>query len=383
VKLRRKVIVLTIVLISVIFISLFVGIDQLNDKPQSIPEFFIGVESAYGNTHEIKELVSKARNYTNLFVLGLPEISLNQSLLNETCDYIYNAGLSFVVLFTGPSKYDYEPHVWISRARQKYGDKFIGAYREDEPGGKQLDNSEFRFVLDAKNYSDAAESYVKAINDHLVQENWLSSGATMFTADYGLYWFNYQGGYDVVLTEFGWNHSRPLHVALNRGAARMHDKDWGTIVTWTYNGTPYLESGAELYDDLILAYHAGAKYMVIFDYPETVYSEYGILTDEHFNALEDFWNYVNNNPNEFGTIKAEVAYVLPENYGYGFRGANDKIWGLWSANTDDRSEKIWSDVNQLLDEYMFSLDIVYNDSEFNADLKRNYDKLVFWNETAK
>ena len=49
----------------------------------------------------------------------------------------------------------------------------------------------------------------------------------LFTADYALYWFTYQGGYDVILAEFGWNHSRPLNIALARGAATMQDKEWG------------------------------------------------------------------------------------------------------------------------------------------------------------
>jgi len=139
-----------------------------------------------------------------------------------------------------------------------------------------------------------------------------------------------------------------------------------------------------------LAYDNGAKYAVIFDHPNTEYSEYGILTEEHFDALEDFWNHVNDNPDKHGTIKEEVAYVLPENFGFGFRGADDKIWGAesdvfteklgqWSAT--ELAEKVWSDVNQLIDEYGSSLDIVYSDPEFNADLPKLYDKLFFWNQT--
>jgi hypothetical protein len=153
------------------------------------------------------------------------------------------------------------------------------------------------------------------------------------------------------------------------------------MVTWTYDGPPYLISGDELYDDLVLAYHNGAKYVVIFDHPDTEYSAYGILTKEHFDALEDFWNYVNSNPDKYGTEKADVAYVLPENFGFGFRNSEDKIWGLWSADTDERTEKIWSDVNQLLEQYGSRLDIVYSDPEFNDTLQKHYDKIFFWNGT--
>jgi hypothetical protein len=60
---------------------------------------------------------------------------------------------------------------------------------------------------------------------------------------------------------------------------------------------------------------------------------------------------------------------LPEKFGFVFRYPVDTIWGLWSADTDERTEKIWSDVNQLLEEYGFSFDIVYSTSEFNDDLK--------------
>jgi len=370
--------VLAIAPISFVFVSLFVAIELFDDGRQSIPEFFVGVEFAYGNVSGCKDLVDKVKSYTNLFVVGSLEISFDQTLLNETCDYIYNSGLSFIVMFTGPSQYLYDPYVWIIKARQKYGDRFLGVYRIDEPGGKQLDNSTFRFVLETKNYTEAAETYVKAIYDHLLLEYWLCSGARVFTVDYGLYWFDYKSGYDTVLAEFGWNHSRPLNIALCRGAAKIQNKDWGIMVTWTYSGPPYIESGDKLYNDLILAYHAGAKYLVIFNYPKI--SQYGILAEEHFDAMKKFWNYIHTSPESHGNIKGEVAYVLPKDYGYGFRGPTDKIWGLWEA--DELSKKIWDDVNNLLDRYGSRLDVVYSDPEFNNAMKSHYDKLIFWNETG-
>jgi hypothetical protein len=46
------------------------------------------------------------------------------------------------------------------------------------------------------------------------------------------------------------------------------------------------------------------------------------------------------------------------------------------------TEKIWGDVNRLLDEHGFGLDIVYSDPASNDDLQRYYDKMFFWNETV-
>jgi hypothetical protein len=240
---------------------------------------------------------------------------------------------------------------------------------------------------------EAADSYVELLDLHIAPYTFLleyETDITVLTADYALYWFDYKAGYPVVLAEFGWNHSRPLHVGLCRGAANVQNRDWGVIETWTYNNEPYLSSGAELYDDLVLGYVNGAKYAVIFDHPYTSYSDYGILTDEHFKALDDFWNYLNSNPDKHGTVNGEVAYVLPENFGFGFRGADDKIWGVesydfaerlgqWSAQ--ELAAKVWSDVNLLIDEYGSRLDIVYSDPEFNDDLQQRYDKLFFWNQT--
>ena len=149
---------LTIALISVVSVSPSVAIELFNNKRQSIQEFFVGVEFAYGDVGDLKDLVDKVKNYTNLVVIGSPEISFNQNLLNETCDYIHDAELYFIVMVTGPSKYNNDLSVWIMNAEEKYGDRFLGVYRLDEPGGNQLDDGKTKFVSEAKNYTDAAET---------------------------------------------------------------------------------------------------------------------------------------------------------------------------------------------------------------------------------
>ncbi len=390
-----------VILIIIIVLPLFlVSLNVVIEEQNSVPEFFVGVEYAIDN-HSVegcKQLVDRVKNFTNLFVVDSIGITFDKNNLTNVCDYIYESGLYFMVFFISlheerecipPEgntelvfRYNYYPHIWIAEAKEKYGDKFLGAYAMDEPGGNQLDAGSFQLVEEAENQTVAAETYVAWLYIHLDYYLYAREceDITVLTSDYGLYWFDYKAGYDTVLAEFAWNHSRPLHVALCRGAANVQNREWGAMVTWTYNDDPYIVSPPELYADLITAYHNGVKYAVIFNHPDLL-EQYGILTEEHFDALEDFWNYVNSNLGKHGTVKADVAYVLPENFGFGFRNSKDTIWGLWSADTDERTEKIWGDVNQLLDEYGFSLDIVYSDPEFNDDLKRNYDKLFFWNET--
>jgi hypothetical protein len=367
---------LAIALIAVILVSLF-ALNEWFSNHQSTPEFFVGVEFAYGNASDLKDLVDKVKNYTNLFVIGSLEISFNQTTLNEACDYIVNAGLHFIVLFTDSELYNYKIFVWMEEAKQKHDDKFLGVYRYDEPGGNQLDHGSSMLVENATDYADAAANYTSSLKG--IVNYYLNHIGKLFTADYGLYWFDYEAGYSAVFTEFGWNFSRQLHIALCRGAAKAQNRDWGAMVTWTYNGTPYIESGGNLYEDLTLAYAAGAKYVVIFDYPKI--GRYGILTEEHFDALKKFWNYIHDKPQNYGANQGEVAYVLPQDYGFGFRSPNDNIWGLWNA--DDLSHKVWGDADKLIGQYDSRLDIVYNDPEFINAIMSRYDQLFFWNETVE
>jgi hypothetical protein len=104
----------------------------------------------------------------------------------------------------------------------------------------------------------------------------------VFTSDYGLYWFDYLFGYNVVLGEFAGNQSRQLTVSLCRGAANVQHTEWGTMITWKYNQAPFLEEADQLYNDMVLAYENDAKYIVIFNSPDnqTATTELGTLTPQ-------------------------------------------------------------------------------------------------------
>jgi hypothetical protein len=202
----------------------------------------------------------------------------------------------------------------------------------------------------------------------------------LFTADYGLYWFDYAAGYNNVLTEFGSNHSRPINIALARGAANAQQQNWGAIVTWTYDEPPYIESADALYEDLKLAYNNGAKYAVIFDFPKNASNgPYGLLTEQHFAAMQKFWKDIHaSGQAKKQATSVEVAYVIPSDYGFGFRRADDTIWGLWPADT--LSTKVWNDVNMLIQKYNYSFDIVYNDAKFRNYFDNNYETIIYWNQ---
>jgi hypothetical protein len=94
--------------------------------------------------------------------------------------------------------------------------------------------------------------------------------------------------------------------------------------------------------------------------------------------MKRFWNYVNSTP-KVTKYPANTAFVLPRDYGYGFRGPNDTIWGLWKA--DALSSTIWNNATQLAAEYGQDLDIVYETEIADAPIELPYNKLIFWNGT--
>ena len=223
-----------------------------------------------------------------------------------------------------------------------------------------------------------ATSYVKT---QQATTDWIANqdDVKLFTSDYALYWWDYQSGYDVVLAQLGWNNTAAQEIGLVRGAANLQGKSWGTIITWTYTQAPYLTSGDEIYDQMRLSYESGAKYVIVFNYAQDMNGAYGTLQEEHFQALERFWNEVVQNPNVVqGGIKAEAALVLPRNYGWGMRNPNDTIWGLW--NTNSTSEQIWTQLQDKLAQYGSKLDIVYDDPAYPVEGK--YNQIYFWNQTS-
>ena len=357
---------------SILVASLFLSHGFLSTVNENVPEFCFGVDVAYGDVDAIKGLVDEVSSYTNLFLIGSTAISHNATILNEVCQYLTEKDLYFIT-------YDELPlHLSsVNDVQGKWGGKFIGLEYEDEMGGSQLDMREYKPVAEAKSYSDAANQFVGTISRYLGMHLPLSpapSDFRLFTADYALYWFDYKAGYDVVLAEFGWNYSRQLNVALCRGAATIQNKEWGVIITWTYDDPPYIESGVELYKDLVLAYENGAKYIIDFDSNEE-YTQ-GILKQEHYEALQQFWEYAKTNPRQKDQSSDRVAYVLPKDYAYGFRGPNDKIWGLWEA--DAFSLETSENLGKLLDQFGAKLDIIYDD---DLELDSTYSKYVFWNGT--
>ncbi len=369
---------------------------------ETATSLYFGVDVAFENLGETLRIIDEVSSYTNLFVIGCygPVIQSNNSrpIYNETrlsyiSEYVYEKGLSFIVYSDYPG---FPSTEWLDNATANFGDKFLGIYYYDEPGGKQLDQANYPAFYYAKNFSDAANKYVYTVNW------WLRSGPysigrnlgdqteiQLFTSDYGLYWFDYQAGYDTVFAEYGWNsgwedYSRQLNAALVRGAATAMKKDWGIMITWAYQQPPYMEPGPDLYEDMMSAYLNGAKYIIVFDSNKD-WTE-NVLQQDHFDAMKQFWQYVQTNPRTTMPLSTRSGYVLPENYGEGFRSPDDTIWGLWRAdfNVAEGSQNFTTNIRMsiatLLQMFGPKLDIVYPRADQTVE-SIGYENVLYWNDT--
>ena len=125
---------------------------------EDLPEIFVGVDVAYNNIDEMYDLIDEVSPYTNLFVIGAEGISYNQTKLNETCQYLYDQDIYFIIY--SDSHYRLQ---LISDIGKQYDDHFLGVYFDDEQGGRQLDLFEYRWVYEADDYSDASNQFVQGL----------------------------------------------------------------------------------------------------------------------------------------------------------------------------------------------------------------------------
>jgi hypothetical protein len=415
---------LLIVILAVSILAVYASYSSEN-QPKANPNAYVGVAFGGNTTDEAKMLIDRVKSYTNLFILdsGRNPISENRTSVEEICDYAVSQDLS-VIINEGVISRNDTTWFWqqpLDSMKQnwteRWGDKFLGIYYNDEPGGVQLDgnwaywygnygenlsrinpqnpttialNQIYLKMLDAmtngtkpQNYDLEANFFVQdALRGPfygkpagLVDLN--NAGITAYTSDYGLYWFDYLGGYNVLFTELGWNCSVAEQLALVKGAARLQDKEWGAIITWKYSKGPYyLDSGDQIYNQMLASYQAGAKYIVVFNYPYEG-NDYGAMTDEQFIALQRFWHDITTK--SFADLSApQAALVLPKNFGWGMRNPNDTIWGFWI--TDNRTQQVAIATSDLLAMYGATLDIVYEDPAYPVT-NVSYQHVYYWNQT--
>jgi hypothetical protein len=224
-------------------------------------------------------------------------------------------------------------------------------------------------------YAEAASLYV-GNEQQVLGSIGNQTSIKLFTSDYGLYWFDYQGGYDSVFAELFGAQTDAVTLALVRGAADMQGKSWGVMIEWGNRTSIALQNVNQIYNEMRKAYQSGATYDIVFNYSPSGNGT-GLLQNSDFAALEKFWKDVVQNPHETNNVVGQDALVLPNDYGGGMRSQNDTIWGFWSP--DNNSMQIWNALEASLAKYGSKLDIVYDDPAYPS--AGRYQHVVYWNQT--
>jgi hypothetical protein len=371
---------LTVLLIFLLIFPLFLDYSLLTKAVtiQTTPSLYVGVDVAFESIATTEQLIDNISSYTNFFIIGCYG-DYNETRLTLISQYVFDKGLTFIVYTDDPR---YPSRQWLQDAKSNWGNSFLGIYYYDEPGGKQLDQSKYPVVTAADNYSDAANKYVNDLNwwlrsgPHAITRSFGDTQYKLFTSDYSLYWYDYEAGYDTVFAEFALNYSRQLNIDLCRGAATVHNKDWGIMITNAYTQPAHMESGPDLYKDMLLAYENGAKYIIVFDSDENWTQN--VLQQDHLDAMKQFWLYVQTHPRTISSVSDRSAYVLPEDYAYGFRGPLDRIWGLWP--NDSLTLDVSMSMATLFQIFGNNLDIVYPDGPRTIE-SIGYRNVVYWNDS--
>jgi hypothetical protein len=226
-----------------------------------------------------------------------------------------------------------------------------------------------------KDYNDAANIFVST-EQHTLSSIGNRSDVELFTSDYGLYWFDYKGGYNTVFAELFGGQTDAQTLALVRGAADMQDKTWGVMIEPASQSPLSLQNGTQMFNELRQAYENGAQYAVVFNYSPSGNGT-GLLQDEQFGAIQKFWTDVVQNPKDTNNVEAQDALVLPADYGWGMRNPNDSIWGFWQP--DNSSQQVWNAVQASLAKYGSNIDIIYDNTAYPT--AGQYPHVYYWNQT--
>ena len=142
------------------------------DSAQTSTSLYFGVDVAFEDLTTTLQIIDEVSSYTNLFIIGCygPKTLndnghpvYNETRLDVISQYAYGKGLSFIVYSDDPG---FPSREWLHNAQTSFGDKFLGIYYYDEPGGKRLDQAKYPAFYYAENFSDAANRYVR--HDKLV-----------------------------------------------------------------------------------------------------------------------------------------------------------------------------------------------------------------------
>ena len=339
-------------------------------------QIWTSIDSITNDTvNDISNVTVNKNNYINYYLNGTITSSQDETSTypNGTFVSVYDNGqITYqpngeVISTTETVMTGYPNGTYATSYAQPISDP--GNISQFEPYQELLDSNPLQ------TYTEAANAFVNTEQQTLSSIG-NQSDINLFTSDYGLYWFDYIGGYDTVFAELFGTHTDAQTLALDRGAADMQNKSWGVMIEPASQSPLSLQKGGQMYNEMRQAYEDGAEYAVVFNYSPSGNGT-GLLQDEQFASIQKFWTDVVQNPKVTNNVTGQDALVLPNDDGSGLGSQNDIIWGLWQA--DNSSQQVWNAMQASLAKYGSKLDIVYGDPAYQV--AGRYQHVYYWNQT--
>ena len=96
------------VLLVLVLLFTFIGVDLQAQKAASEPAVFVGVDVAFGNETAVYTVADAVYGYVNLIIIGSLNITQDTAALTRVCNFLYQKGFYFIV-FAAFAKKDYLP----------------------------------------------------------------------------------------------------------------------------------------------------------------------------------------------------------------------------------------------------------------------------------
>jgi hypothetical protein len=132
------------VAVALLLVSLVVIPSYSVSNQEERKQFYVGITYGGSSVQEAKDLIDKVKGCTNLFILQSGSLQGNIASMEEIGDYAIASKMNYAVYGSNrvsAGLNDQALSNWLVKAKERWGDHFIGVYYNDEIGGNMLDKS--------------------------------------------------------------------------------------------------------------------------------------------------------------------------------------------------------------------------------------------------
>ena len=116
---RIPIILAVLAIITIVCLSIVISANWFTSRHSLTGNFMLAQNTLMATAQmKLKPWWIKLKVTLICLCLGSSDLSFNESALTESCDYIANAGMHFIIMFTDITKYTYNTSIWTRMPKQ-------------------------------------------------------------------------------------------------------------------------------------------------------------------------------------------------------------------------------------------------------------------------